>query len=185
MKNYLLEQYNSQYRFDLLTKCNVKNEYEIPKITKIVINMGLKELITNKNHILPAFFALFLITGQKPIPTKAKKSIAMFKLRKGFFSGLKITLRGELMYHFLFKLIMIILPKNKDFKKFTVKQFDKNGNFSLGVKNIFLFPEIEKQLDNNQLVKPYGFDISIVTNSKDFETSKSLINLLGIPLKNK
>lgn len=183
MKNYLLEQYNSQYRFDLLTKCNIQNEYEIPKISKIVINMGLKELISNKNHILPAFFALMLITGQKPIPTKARNSIAMFKLRKGFLSGLKVTLRGELMYQFLFKLIMIILPKNKDFTKFSVKQFDNNGNFSLGIENIFLFPEIEKQLDNNQLVKPYGFDISIVTNKKDLETSKFLINLFGIPLK--
>lgn len=183
MKNYLLEQYNSQYRFDLLTKCDINNEYEIPKISKIVINMGLKELIANKNHILPAFFALMLITGQKPVPTKAKKSIAMFKLRKGFLSGLKVTLRGELMYHFLFKLIMIILPKNKDFVKFSSNQFDKNGNFSLGIDNIFLFPEIEKQLDNNQLVKPYGLDISIVTNKKDLNTSKFLINLFGIPLK--
>jgi len=121
MRNYLLEQYNDQYRLDLLTKCNVKSEFEIPKIKKIVINMGLKELISNKNHILPAFFSLLLITGQKPVPTKARKSIAMFKLRKGFFSGLKVTLRGDLMYHFLFKLIMIILPKNKDFKKFLVK----------------------------------------------------------------
>ena len=183
MRNYLLEQYNDQYRLDLLTKCNVKSEFEIPKIKKIVVNMGLKELISNKNHILPAFFSLLLITGQKPVPTKARKSIAMFKLRKGFFSGLKVTLRGYLMYHFLFKLIMIILPKNKDFKKFTVKQLDKNGNFSLGIDNIFLFPEIEKQLDNNQSVKPYGLDITIVTDKKDFESSKFLINLFGIPFK--
>lgn len=183
MKNYLLEQYNSQCRFDLLTKCDIKSEHDIPRISKIVINTGIKELITNKNSILPAFFALMLVTGQKPIPTKAKKSIAMFKLRKGFFSGLKITLRGDLMYSFLFKLVMIILPKNKDFVKYSTKQLDRNGNFSLGIENIFLFPEIEKQLDNNQVVKPFGFDISIVTNKKDLESSKSLINLLGIPLK--
>ena len=183
MKNYLLEQYKQQFRYDLLTKLNIENEYEIPKISKIVINMGLKELVTNKNNVLPAFFALMLITGQKPMITKAKKSIAMFKLRKGFFSGLKVTLRGELMYQFLFKLVMIILPKNKEFLKYSVKQFDKNGNFSLGIENIFIFPEIEKQLDNNQLMKPYGFDISIVTDKKDLESSKFLINLFGIPLK--
>lgn len=182
-KNYLLDQYNSQFRYDLMTKNNYKDIYSVPKITKIVISMGIKEAISNKNSLLAPFFALMLITGQKPIPTKAKKSIAMFKLRKGMYSGIKVTLKNELMYDFLMKIILFILPKNKEFTAFSKKQVNKFGNLSFGIENIFSFLEAEKQLDNNKLNTPYGFNISIVTTAKTADEGVALLSLFGVPFK--
>lgn len=181
MKNYLLEQYNSQYRHDLITKLNLSHSYKLPKLEKIVVSMGVKDSNVQKNTLLIPFFILLLITGQKPIPTKAKKSIALFKLRKGMYSGLKVTLRNEAMYEFLMKLVMIILPKNKDFTKFKLSKTARTNMFSIGIKNVLLFPEIEKQVDNNKIINSYGCNVTIVTSDSNIITSQLLLSLFGIP----
>lgn len=182
--NLLLEQYNKLNRFDLLTKLNVKNINDIPKIEKIVLNLGLKEASINKNKILPPFFAIQLITGQKPILTQAKKSIATFKLRKHSYTGLKVVLRNELMYDFLLRLNTIILPNEKEFQAFNNKNLDQNGNLNFGLKNIYTFPEIDKQFDNNKLSDSFGLNISIVTSCKDKNASKILLSSFGLPFLN-
>lgn len=181
MINYLLDQYNNQYRYDLITKLNCSNTFEIPKLQKIIVSMGIKDSNVQKNTLLIPFFILLLITGQKPIPTKAKKSVALFKLRKGMYSGLKVTLRNELMYTFLMKLVMIILPKNKDFIKFKLSKTSKFSMFSIGIKNVLLFPEVEKQVDNNKIVNNYGINVTFVTTETNLLSSQLLLSLFGIP----
>lgn len=181
MKNYLLDQYNTQYRHDLITKLNCTNTYSIPKLEKIIVSMGIKDSNVQKNTLLIPFFILLLITGQKPVPTKAKKSIALFKLRKGMYAGLKVTLRNEIMYEFLMKLIMIILPKNKDFVKFKMAKVARSSMFSIGLKNVLLFPEVEKQVDNNKILNTYGVNVTFVTSEANLMTSQLLLSLFGIP----
>ncbi|BDV02626.1 MAG: 50S ribosomal protein L5 [Candidatus Hepatoplasma vulgare] len=153
---------------------------EVPRISKIVINMGLGEATNDKSVITDAVKEMAAITGQIAIPTIAKKSNASFKIREGMAIGVKVTLRKEKMYEFLDKLISVSLPRIRDFRGIKAKSFDKNGNFSLGIKEYIIFPEIE--LDKVRHMK--GCDITIVTSSKSVEANYQLLLRMGMPFNN-
>jgi large subunit ribosomal protein L5 len=156
------------------------NPMQIPKIEKIVINMGLGEAIQNIKIIDSAVEELKQISGQQPVVTRAKKSIAAFKLREGMPIGCMVTLRKKRMYDFLNKLINVALPRVRDFRGISGKAFDGAGNYSLGVKEQLIFPEI----DYDKIDKIKGLNISIVTTAKTNEEGKALLKLMGMPFKN-
>ncbi|MBQ7140792.1 MAG: 50S ribosomal protein L5 [Bacilli bacterium] len=177
--NRLKEKYLNEIVPSLKEKHNYKSVMQVPKIEKIVINMGVGDANQNSKLIDAAVADLELIAGQKPVITKAKKSIAGFKLREGAPIGCKVTLRGEKMYDFLEKLIRISLPRVKDFRGVSKKSFDGRGNYTLGIKEQLIFSEIE--FDN--VVKVRGMDIVIVTTAKTNEEAFDLLSLIGIPFK--
>jgi large subunit ribosomal protein L5 len=156
------------------------NAMEVPKVEKIVLNMGLGEAISNNKLVDSAVEELKLISGQSPVVTKAKKSIAAFKLREGMPIGCMVTLRKEMMYDFLTRLINVALPRVKDFKGVSGKSFDGNGNYTLGIKEHIIFPEIEY----DKIDKIKGLNISIVTTAKTDDEAKELLKLLGMPFRN-
>ncbi|MFO7715074.1 50S ribosomal protein L5 [Desulfosarcina sp.] len=164
----------------LKEKFSYTNPMEIPKIEKIVINMGLGEAIHNIKIIDSAVEELKLISGQLPVVTRAKKSIAAFKLREGMPIGCMVTLRKNRMYDFLNKLINSALPRVRDFRGISGKAFDGAGNYSLGVKEQLIFPEI----DYDKIDKIKGLNISIVTTAKSNEEGKELLKLMGMPFRN-
>ena len=177
--NRLKEKYLNEIVPSLKEKHNYKSVMEVPKIEKIVINMGVGDANQNSKLIDAAVADLALISGQKPVITKAKKSIAAFKLREGAPIGCKVTLRGEKMYDFLEKLIRISLPRVKDFRGVSKRSFDGRGNYTLGIKEQLIFSEIE--FDN--VVKVRGMDIVIVTTAKTDEEAYDLLNGIGIPFR--
>ena len=177
--NRLKEKYLNEFVPSLKEKHNYKSVMEVPKIEKIVINMGVGDANQNSKLIDAAVADLALISGQKPVITKAKKSIAGFKLREGAPIGCKVTLRGEKMYDFLEKLIRISLPRVKDFRGVSKRSFDGRGNYTLGIKEQLIFSEIE--FDN--VVKVRGMDIVIVTTAKTDEEAYDLLNGIGIPFR--
>jgi len=164
----------------LKEKFNYSNPMQVPKIDKIVVNMGLGEAIHNIKIIDSALEELKQISGQQPIVTRAKKSIAAFKLREGMPIGCMVTLRKNRMYDFLNKLINIALPRVRDFRGISGKAFDGAGNYSLGIKEQLIFPEI----DYDKIDKIKGLNVSIVTTAKTNEEGKELLRLLGMPFKN-
>jgi len=159
---------------------NYKNVMEVPKITKIVLNMGLGEAIQNVKILDSAAEELAAIAGQKPVITKAKKSIAGFKLRQGMPIGCAVTLRRDRMYEFLDRLVSVSLPRVRDFKGISGKGFDGKGNYSLGVKEQLIFPEI----DYDKVDKIKGLNITIVTTAKTDAEGKALLKLMGLPFRN-
>lgn len=161
----------------MMTKFGYTNVNEIPKLEKVVLNMGLGDVKDNSKSFQIAVEELRLISGQKPIVTKAKKSVANFKVREGMNIGAKVTLRGSRMYDFLDKLISIVLPRVRDFKGVPAKSFDGRGNYAMGVKEQLIFPEISYE----QVEKTRGMDICIVTTAKTDEEAKELLVLLGLP----
>ncbi|MHB8828243.1 MAG: 50S ribosomal protein L5 [Syntrophales bacterium] len=164
-----------------LTAANsYKNAMEVPKIVKIVVNMGLGEAIQNVKILDNAVAELTAITGQKPIITKARKSIATFKLRQGMPIGCCVTLRRERMYEFFDRLVNVALPRVRDFRGIPTKSFDGRGNFSLGLKEQIIFPEI----DYDKIDKIRGMNIAIVTTAKTDEEARQLLKLMGMPFKN-
>lgn len=165
----------------LTSKFAYKNLYEVPKLVKVVINMGVGEAVQNIKILDAAVKELTLIAGQKSVITKAKKSIATYKLRQGMPIGTMVTLRGQRMFDFLQKLINVALPRIRDFRGVSDRSFDGRGNYSLGLKEQMLFPEIK--YDNVDLVK--GMNITIVTTSKTDEEAKALLTELGMPFKKK
>ncbi len=156
-----------------------KNAMEIPKIEKIVLNMGLGEAVQNPKIIEGAVEELTRIAGQRAVVTKAKKSIATFKLREGMPIGCRVTLRNEKMYDFFSKLVNIALPRVRDFRGLSPKGFDGRGNYSMGVKEQIIFPEI----DYDKIDKIKGLNITIVTTAKTNEESRSLLKMMGMPFK--
>ena len=164
---------------ELKEKFNYSNPMQIPKIEKIVINMGLGEAIHNIKIIDSAVEELKIISGQQPVVTRAKKSIATFKLREGMPIGCMVTLRKKRMYDFLNKLVNVALPRVRDFRGISGKAFDGAGNYSLGVKEQLIFPEI----DYDKIDKIKGLNISIVTSAKSNEEGKELLKLMGMPFK--
>jgi len=164
----------------LKEKFNYTNTMQIPKIEKIVINMGLGEAIHNIKIIDSAVEELKQISGQQPVVTRAKKSIASFKLREGMPIGCMVTLRKKRMYDFLNKLVNVALPRVRDFRGISGKAFDGAGNYSLGVKEQLIFPEIEY----DKIDKIKGLNVSIVTTAKTNEEGKELLKLMGMPFKN-
>ena len=177
--NSLKELYNKEIKPELMKKFNYSSIMEVPKIEKIVINIGVGDGSHDEKMIDAAVRDLQEITGQKPIVTKAKKSIAGFKLREGQTIGTKVTLRGENMYTFLEKLINVALPRVRDFRGVSPKAFDGRGNYTLGVKDQLIFPEIE--YDN--VVKLRGMDIVFVTTAKTNEEALELLKGFGIPFR--
>ncbi|ALS24873.1 MULTISPECIES: 50S ribosomal protein L5 [Paenibacillus] len=161
----------------LMQKFNYTTVMQVPKIEKVVINMGVGEAVSNSKVLDTAVQDLQLISGQKPVITKAKKSIAGFKLRENMPIGVKVTLRGERMYHFLDKLFNVALPRVRDFRGVSTKAFDGRGNYTLGLKEQLIFPEIEY----DKVDKVRGMDIVIVTTAKTDEESRELLTQLGMP----
>lgn len=181
MSNTRLEKfYNGICKLKLKNHFKFRNIMQIPKFLKVSINMSAKDSILDSKVINTIYSDLFLITGQKPIITKAKKSIANFKLRQGAKIGCKVTLRKTLMYEFLDRLINIALPRVRDFKGLNSRQFDGNGNFSLSIKEQTIFPEI----DYNKVDKIRGMNIIIVTSAKNNEEAKFLLKTFNFPFYN-
>ena len=177
--NSLKEKYNDVIKKDLMEKFNYSSVMEIPKLEKIVINIGVGEASHDSKFIEAAVADLETFTGQKPIITKAKKSIAGFKLREGQSIGTKVTLRGENMYNFMDKLIRVALPRVRDFRGISPKAFDGFGNYTLGIKEQLIFPEI----DYDKVLKIRGMDIVFVTTAKTNEEGLALLTGFGLPFR--
>lgn len=176
----LKELYNKEMIPTLMKDFNFRNVMEVPKLEKIVINMGLGEAIQNVKILDSAVVEMAAIAGQKPVITKAKKSIASFKLRQGMPIGCMVTLRRDKMYEFLDRLVNVSLPRVRDFKGVSGKAFDGNGNYSLGVKEQLIFPEI----DYDKVDKIKGMNITIVTSARNDEEGRALLKLMGMPFRN-
>ena len=177
--NRLKEKYVNEVVSSLQSKYNYKSVMEVPRLEKIVINMGVGDATSNSKLIEAAVNDLTKISGQKPVITKAKKSIAGFKVREGQAIGCKVTLRGDNMYNFMDKLISIALPRVRDFRGVSPKAFDGRGNYTMGIKEQLIFSEI----DYDDVVKVRGMDIIFVTTAKTNEEAFDLLNELGIPFK--
>ncbi len=173
----LRERYSAEIAPALQKQFEYTNPNQIPRLSKIVVNIGLGEALTNAKAIEAATGDLALITGQKPIVTKAKKSIAQFRLRTGNSVGAKVTLRGERMWDFYDRLTTLALPRIRDFRGIPGKSFDGRGNFTLGLREQLAFPEV----DYDKVDRLRGLEISIVTTAKTDEESKKLLELLGMP----
>ena len=175
----LREQYEKQVVPALMKKFEYKSVMQVPKLEKIVINIGLGDTKENPKSLENAMAELTMITGQKPIITKAKKSIAAFKLREGANVGCKVTLRQGKMYDFAYKLFNLALPRVRDFRGVSANSFDGKGNYSLGIKEQLIFPEIEY----DKIDKTRGMDVIFVTTAKTDEEARELLTLLGMPFR--
>lgn len=175
----LKEKYKNEIAGSLAKEFDIKNPMAIPRIEKVVINMGLGEASANAKILDVAADELKAITGQKPVITKAKKSIAAFKLRQGMSIGTMVTLRGDRMYEFLDRLISVALPRVRDFRGISAKAFDGRGNYTLGIREQLIFPEI----DFNKVDKTRGMNISIITTAKTDDQARSLLKSLGMPFR--
>ncbi|MFD2640123.1 50S ribosomal protein L5 [Piscibacillus salipiscarius] len=177
--NELKKKYNEEIVPSLVEKFNYSSVMQAPKVEKIVVNMGVGDAVQNAKALENAVEELTLISGQKPTVTKAKKSIAGFRLREGMPIGAKVTLRGERMYDFLQKLIAVSLPRVRDFRGISSRAFDGRGNYTLGVKEQLIFPEI----DYDKVSKVRGMDIVIVTTADTDEEARELLGQFGMPFK--
>jgi large subunit ribosomal protein L5 len=175
----LKEFYKSKVVPGLKKQFGYKNDLQVPRLEKIVINMGIGEVTTNSKAIDGGIKDMTAIAGQKPVVNKARKSIASFKVREGLPVGVSVTLRGERMYHFLSKLINLALPRIRDFRGVSNKSFDGRGNYSLGVKEQLIFPEINYE----QVDMVRGMDIAIVTTANTDQEGRALLESLGMPFK--
>jgi large subunit ribosomal protein L5 len=174
----LRSKYNQEIRPQLLKTLGLSNLNEVPKIQKITVNMGVGEAVSNKKSLEGAVADLQLITGQKPLTTLARKSVASFKLREGWPVGCKVTLRGPRMYDFLFRVIHIGLPRVRDFRGLSAKSFDGRGNYSFGVKEQIIFPEI----DYDKVDALRGLDITITTSSINDANALELLKAFNFPI---
>ncbi|KIY21899.1 MULTISPECIES: 50S ribosomal protein L5 [Mesobacillus] len=177
--NRLKEKFNNEITPALMSKFNYKSIMEVPRLEKIVINMGVGDAVANAKALDVAVEELATITGQKPVVTRAKKSIAGFRLREGMPIGAKVTLRGVRMYEFIDKLISVSLPRVRDFRGISKKSFDGRGNYTLGVKEQLIFPEI----DYDKVNKVRGMDIVIVTTANSDEEARELLTQFGMPFQ--
>jgi large subunit ribosomal protein L5 len=175
----LKERYQREIAPALAKEFDITNPMAVPKLEKIVINMGLGEAIANSKIVDTAAAELGTIAGQKPVVTRAKKSIASFKLRAGMPIGSMVTLRGDRMYEFLDRLVSIALPRVRDFRGVSPKSFDGRGNYTLGIREQLIFPEI----DFNKVDKTRGMNISIVTTARNDEQARALLKALGMPFR--
>ena len=175
----LRDKYKNEIAPALAKEFDIKNPMAVPKIQKVIVNMGLGEASANAKILDVATDELKAITGQKPVITKAKKSIAAFKLRQGMSIGTMVTLRGDRMYEFLDRLISVALPRVRDFRGISGKAFDGRGNYTLGIREQLIFPEI----DFNKVDKTRGMNISIVTTAQNDDQARSLLKALGMPFR--
>ena len=178
-KSRVLESYEKEVVPALVKKFGYKNPMEVPKLVKIVVSSGLGDIKDNAKSIQTAQNEIKQITGQQPVLTKAKKSVANFKVREGMTIGLKVTLRGKMMYDFYDKFVSIALPRVRDFRGVPTASFDGKGNYCMGVKEQLIFPEIQY----DQVEKIRGMDICIVTSAKTDEEARELLRALGMPFK--
>ena len=175
----LKDKYKSDVVPAMIQKFGYKNAMQVPKLEKVIVYMGLGEAIQNSKIIDAAVNDIMTITGQKPVVTKSKKSIAAFKLREGMSVGAKVTLRGDRMYEFVDRLANIALPRVRDFRGISPKSFDGRGNYSMGVKEQLIFPEV----DYDKIDKIRGMDIIFVTTAKTDEEGRELLKLMGMPFR--
>lgn len=171
--------YNQEIKKKLMAQMGLKNPFAVPKVLKIVVNVGAGEAVTNKNSLDKICEQLIAICGQKPVITKARKSVSAFKVRKGMPIGAKATLRGEKMYSFLEKLIKVVIPRLRDFKGILEKSVDPYGNLNLGFSEQTIFPEIEF----DKIDKIRGLEVTIVSNAHDHGRGVKLFEVMGIPFK--
>ena len=176
----LKEQYQKEVVPAMMKKFNYKSVMEVPKLEKVVINVGLGDIKDNPKSLENAMNDIIIITGQSPVVTKAKKAIAAFKIREGVNMGCKVTLRSGKMYDFVYKLFNVALPRVRDFRGVSKNSFDGRGNYSMGIKEQLIFPEIEY----DKVDKIRGMDIIFVTTAKTDEEARELLTLLGMPFKN-
>src|SRR5687768_18615184 len=181
MTNRMQERYQKEAVPALKKDFNFRNIMEVPRIEKVVVNIGLGEAMDDSKALEAAVTDLTTVTGQKPIQTKARKSIANFKLREGRIIGSKVTLRGDRMWAFLDRLLNIALPRVRDFRGVSANSFDGRGNYTLGLKDQLVFPEIEY----DKIDKLRGMEITIVTSAKDDNQARALLQLLGMPFSSK
>ena len=179
MAHYLKERYKNDMAPALLKSLNLNNVMEVPRLEKVVINIGVGEALENAKALDGAVADITTITGQKPIITKAKKSIANFKLREGRSIGVKVTLRRERMWSFLDRLINVAMPRVRDFRGVSLNSFDGRGNYTLGLREQLVFPEV----DYDSIDKVRGMEITIVTTAKTDEAGTQLLDLLGMPFR--
>ena len=179
--NRMQEKYNTEIVPALRKAFDLKNIMQVPRIEKVVVNIGMGEALDNPKSLESAVSDLTIITGQKPVMTKARKSIANFKLREGRLIGTKVTLRGDHMWAFLDRLLSTALPRVRDFRGVSTRAFDGHGNYTLGVSDQSIFPEVE--LD--KIKRNIGFDVTIVTSARTNEEAKSLLSELGLPFSEK
>lgn len=177
--NRLKEQYQNEVAPAMMKSFGYSNRMQIPRIEKVVVNIGVGEALDNNKALEAAVADLTTITGQKPIQTKARKSIANFKLREGRIIGTKVTLRGERMWDFLDRLVNIALPRVRDFRGVSPNAFDGRGNYTLGLRDQLIFPEIEY----DKIDKLRGMEVTIVTTAQNDEQARSLLKLLGMPFR--
>lgn len=177
--NRVKQKYNETVKSELIKKFNYTSPMQTPRLEKIVVNMGVGDAIQNSKALDAAVEELTQIVGQKPVITKAKKSIAAFKLRQHVAIGCKVTLRGERMYEFFDKLISIALPRVRDFRGLPKDSFDGRGNYTLGIKEQLIFPEI----NYDKILKIRGMDIVIVTTAQTDQEGLALLSLLGVPFR--
>ena len=175
----LREIYNKELRETLKEELGLNNIMAVPKVTKVVINMGVGEAANDKKHLESALENLTVISGQKPVVTKARQSVASFKIREGWPLGCKVTLRGNKMYDFIERLVKIAIPRERDFRGLNPKSFDQQGNYSFGIKEQIIFPEIN--YDNIDNIR--GMDVCINTSAKSQEHAKALLKVLDFPFK--
>jgi large subunit ribosomal protein L5 len=175
----LREKYTNELKAAVQKELGIKNTMAVPRIEKIVINMGLGEATQNNKILDPLVSDLAAVTGQKPVMTKAKKSIAQFKVREGQSIGAMVTLRGESMFEFLDRLISVALPRVRDFKGVSSKSFDGRGNYTLGLRDQLIFPEI----DYSKVEKLKGMNVTIVTTAKDDNSARVLLKHFGMPFR--
>ena len=179
MATRLHEKYQKEIRPALQKELGLKNSMAVPRLEKIVLNMGLGEATQNPKMLDPLVADLAAIAGQKPVATKAKKSIAAFKVREGMPIGAMVTLRGDIMYEFLDRLISIALPRVRDFRGVSTKSFDGRGNYTLGMRDQLIFPEV----DYARVEKLKGMNVTIVTTAKDDNQARALLRQFGLPFR--
>ena len=177
--NRMQERYQQEVVPALQNAFNYRNVMEVPKVSKVVVNIGLGEAMGNSKALDAAIVDMTTITGQKPIQTKARKSIANFKLREGVIIGVKVTLRGDRMWAFLDRLLNVALPRVRDFRGVSADAFDGRGNYTLGLKDQLIFPEIEY----DKIDKLRGMEITIVTTARNDEHSRAMLRFLGMPFR--
>ena len=177
----LLERYRNEISPEMMKAFNYKNKMEVPKLSKIVINIGLGEAVQDIKFLDAAVAELAMITGQRPVITKAKKAIANFKIRKGSSVGCKVTLRRARMYEFLDRMIAVSIPRIRDFRGLSPKSFDQGGNYAFGLDEQLIFPEV----DVDKVTKVHGMDIIICTTAKTRDEAYELLRLMGMPFAKK
>ncbi len=175
----LQEKYSAEILPAMKEKFGRKNEHSLPRLEKIVVNMGVGTAVTDKKHVDDAVASLTLITGQKPLVTRARKSIANFKLREGMPIGAKVTLRGARMYEFFDRLVAIAIPRVRDFRGLKDTGFDKSGNYSMGLTEQLVFPE----LNPDKFMRPQGLNITFVTTGSSDDESREMLKMFGMPFK--